>query len=130
MDAAKTLDPAALERLRKLGGDKFAGDMIALFLSYGGQKVAEAEAAGQAGDLTGVARALHALKSSAGNVGAVGVQQLAAHAEQAAQSALGDAVAADLAALARAFADLRRPLEAEHARLQTRALQGPAGGLG
>jgi len=130
VDAANALDPAALERLRKLGGDKFAGDMVALFLSYGGQKVAEAEAARQAGNLAGVASAAHALKSSAGNVGAVQVQQLAAQAEQSAKAALGDAVAADVAALARAFADLRPRLEAEQARLQTKALQDSAGGLG
>ena len=75
MEETSALDPSALERLRQLGGDKFARDMIALFLSYGGQKVAEAVAARQGGNLAGVASAAHALKSSAGNVGAVQVQQ-------------------------------------------------------
>jgi HPt (histidine-containing phosphotransfer) domain-containing protein len=130
VDAANALDSAALERLRKLGGDKFAGDMIGLFLSYGGQKVAETEAARQAGNLAGVASAAHALKSSAGNVGAVQVQQLAAQAELSAKAALGDAATADVAALARAFADLRPRLEAEQTRLQTKALQDSADGLG
>ena len=129
MDEASALDPAALERLRKLGGDKFAGDMIDLFLSYGGKKVAEAAAARQAGNLAGVASAAHALKSSAGNVGAVRVQQLAAQAEQSAKDLLADAVTAEVAALERAFAELRPRLEAEQATLQTKTLQDSAGGL-
>jgi HPt (histidine-containing phosphotransfer) domain-containing protein len=113
-----TLDPAAIERLRKLGGAKFAADMIDLFLSYGAKKVAETQAARQAGNLAGVAAAAHALKSSAGNVGAVRIQQLAEQIEQLAKRASGDAVAAEVAALERAFAEIRPRLEAEQAKLK------------
>lgn len=130
MDETNALDSAALERLRQLGGEKFAGDMIDLFLDYGGKKVAETGAARQAGNLAGVASAAHALKSSAGNVGAVRVQQRAAQAEQSAKAGLADAVAADVAALERAFAEIRPKLEAVRAGLQTKALQDSAGGLG
>lgn len=130
MDEPSALDPTAIERLRKLGGDKFAADMIDLFLNYGGKKVAEARAARQAGNLAGVAGAAHALKSSAGNAGAVRVQKLAAQAEQSAKGGLGDAAAADVAALETAFAEIRPRLEAERARLQTRTLQDSAGDVG
>ncbi len=117
MDETNALDPAALERLRKLGGDKFAGEMVDLFLSYGGKKVVEARAAWQAGNVAGVADAVHALKSSAGNVGAEQVRNLAAQAEQSANGALSDAVAADVAALEQAFAHVRPLLEAAKAGL-------------
>lgn len=128
MDASIILDPAAIERLRKLGGDKFAADMIDLFLSYGGKKVAETQAARQAGHLAEVAAAAHALKSSAGNVGAARIQQLAEQAEQSAQRALGDAVAKDVEALERAFAETRPRLEAERAKLKP--LQDSSPGVG
>ena len=72
------LDPAAIERLCRLGGEKFAGEMIDLFGSFGGKKIAEARQARQTGNLTALAEAVHPLKSSAGNVGAVRVQELAA----------------------------------------------------
>jgi len=117
VDETKTLDPAALERLRKLGGNKFAGDMIDLFLSYGGKQVAEARAAWQAGHLAGVAGAAHALKSSAGNVGAGQVQKLAAQAEQAAKDASSEAAGAAVAALEQAFAETKPLLEAAKAGL-------------
>jgi len=117
VDETNVLDPAALERLRKLGGDKFAGDMIDLFLSYGGKQVAEARAAWQAGDLAGVAGAAHALKSSAGNVGAEQVRKLAAQAEQAAKGALNEAVAAAVTALEQAFAETEPLLKAAKAGL-------------
>ena len=45
------LDPAAIERLRGLGGEKFVREMIGLFLDYVGQKVKEARQAMLAGDL-------------------------------------------------------------------------------
>ena len=118
MDEINALDPAAIERLRKLGGDKFAGEMVDLFLSYGGKKVTEALAAWQAGNLAGVAEAAHALKSSAGNVGAELVRKLAAQAEQSAKNTLNDAVAADVTALEQAFTEVRPLLEAAKARIQ------------
>ena len=116
MDETNALDPAALERLRKLGGDKFAGDMIDLFLSYGGKQVAEARTAWQAGNLAGVANAAHALKSSAGNVGAEQVRKLAAQTEQAAKGASNEAAAA-VTALEQAFAETKPLLEAAKAGL-------------
>jgi HPt (histidine-containing phosphotransfer) domain-containing protein len=130
VDETNALDPAALARLRKLGGDKFVGEMIDLFLSYGGKQVAEARAAWQAGNLAGVAAAAHALKSSAGNVGAEQVRKLAAQTEQSATHALTEAAAADVTALEQAFAEVRPRLEAAKAGLKTGTLQDSGGGVG
>jgi len=85
MNASDDLDLAAIERLRRLGGDKFTTEMIRLFIDYGGQKMAEARSALAAGDLKGVEKAVHPIKSSAGNVGAKRLQQLAMEAEQQAR---------------------------------------------
>jgi len=129
MESLPQLDPAAFERLRHLGGDAFLGKMIALFLSYGGAKLAEAQVALQAGNWPGVAAAVHALKSSAGNLGALQVQRLAESVEQSAKAAAEPATRREVAALLQAFAELRPALEAELAKVQTGALQKPTDSL-
>jgi HPt (histidine-containing phosphotransfer) domain-containing protein len=112
MNASPQLDPAALERLNRLGGDKFVREMIELFLDYAARKLAEARQAQQAGDLKGVQKAVHPIKSSAGNVGAVRMQELATRLETEAESGLAEAVAPDLAELEQAFAVVRQELAA------------------
>lgn len=104
MNPPAALDPAALDRLRKLGGDKFAADMIALFLDYVGQKIAEARAAQAAGDLAAVRKAAHPIRSSAGNVGAVHVQEVATRLEIEARDGLAAAIATSLPELEQAYA--------------------------
>ena len=118
MNESNAFDPAAIERLRKLGGDKFAGDMIDLFLSYVGGKIAEARQAQVMGNLAQVATATHAIKSSAGNVGALQVQALATQAEHSAKNAMKDAAAGEVAALERAFVEIRPLLETEKSKLK------------
>jgi HPt (histidine-containing phosphotransfer) domain-containing protein len=117
MNVSKPCDPAAIERLLKLGGPKFTMEMIDLFGSYGGKKMAEARLAQQAGKLTALADAAHPLKSSAGNLGAVRVQELAAQLEWSARAQKAEAAAAQLDELERAFAEACSALEAERARL-------------
>jgi HPt (histidine-containing phosphotransfer) domain-containing protein len=67
------LDRATLDRLRRLGGDALARQMVALFREAAPQRVAAARAGLEAGDLAAVARAAHALVSNAGNVGGMEV---------------------------------------------------------
>ena len=110
----RALDPAALERLQRLGGAKFTGDMIDLFLSYGAKKVADTQ---EAANLEAVAMAAHPLKSSAGNVGAVRVAELAAALEQSAKRQDAEQSKANVAELVTAFAEVKTLLEAERARL-------------
>ena len=120
MSETDTLNPAALERLVKLGGDKFASDMVTLFLSYGGSKVAEARQVQQSGNLAGVADAVHPLKSSAGNVGATRVQALATSLEEAAKAGKADQVTAQMDELEQAFAEVKTLLESELTRIKAR----------
>jgi len=112
MNLSPNLDPAALERLRRLGGDKFVREMIGLFLDYVGKKVVEARRAQESGDLAGVQKAVHPVKSSAGNVGASQVQALAARLEMQAKQDEREAVAAGMVELEQAFAAVGIELEA------------------
>lgn len=110
-------NPAAIERLIKLGGQKFALDMMEMFGSYGGKKLAEARQAQLAGNLAALAAAAHPLKSSAGNVGALRVQELAAQVEQAAVENQPALAAGRLDELECAFTEAKIFLEQEKSKL-------------
>jgi HPt (histidine-containing phosphotransfer) domain-containing protein len=86
------LDTAAIAKLRQLGGEKFVGDMIGLFFQYAPQRLAAARAGAQAGDLEAIEKAAHALKSSAGQIGARRVQDLATQIEKLAVDKQPDAI--------------------------------------
>ncbi len=117
MNEPSPCNPAAIERLFKLGGQKFTLDMIELFGSYGAKKLAEAHQARQSGNLVALAAAAHPLKSSAGNVGATRVQELAAQVELSAQEQKADLAGTQLDELERAFAEARTFLELEKTKL-------------
>lgn len=117
MNEPKPFDPGAIERLLKLGGPKFTLEMMDLFGSYGGKKITEARSAQQAGQLPALAEAAHPLKSSAGNVGAVRVQELAAQVELFAREQKAEMAGARLNELESAFAEAKLFLEAERTRL-------------
>lgn len=118
--SAGPMELAAIERLRKLGGDDFVGQMIDLFLEYSGAKIAEARRAGAAGDFLGVAKAVHPIKSSAGNIGAGQVQALAAQLEQLARQQSGEELNRLLGELESAFTAVRPLLEAERKQAVTK----------
>jgi HPt (histidine-containing phosphotransfer) domain-containing protein len=105
------LDPAALERLRRLGGDAFTLKMTSLFLSYGAQKIGEARRALDAANLADLANAVHPIKSSAGNIGAVQVQHFAAQLEQLALDSQAETLPSLMANLEQAFASVKLELE-------------------
>jgi HPt (histidine-containing phosphotransfer) domain-containing protein len=88
------LDPTALERLRRIGGDRLLRMMMTSFVEHGAVRMATARAAAAAGDGKGVSEEAHALKSTAGNIGASALQRTA-------QKVEGEAVVAgaDLGAL-------------------------------
>jgi len=111
------LDHAAIERLRRLGDDAFVRSMIELFFSFVTEKMARAAEACAQGDLVGFANAVHAIKSTAGNAGAVQVQTLASQAEQAARAQDVPSVRALLEQLQQAYAEVAPCLEKEKARL-------------
>jgi two-component system, sensor histidine kinase and response regulator len=104
MNETRNLDPVAIERLRRLGGDVFVGKMIDLFVDYAEGKVIAARQAQVAGNSGGVQEAVHPIKSSAGNVGACRVQELAQQIEQLAKQGQGDTLPALIGELEAAFA--------------------------
>jgi HPt (histidine-containing phosphotransfer) domain-containing protein len=69
------LDPAALDRLRSFGGDKLVKGMIELFVQNAPTRAADAREALDCGDAGALRSALHALKSSAGQLGAASVYE-------------------------------------------------------
>jgi HPt (histidine-containing phosphotransfer) domain-containing protein len=111
MNQSRLLDSAALERLRRLGGDEFVLKMIDLFLSYSAQKIIEMRQAFEAANLPAVANSAHPIKSSAGNVGALEVQDLATQIESQALQSQGDSLGVLIAELEQAFARVKLELE-------------------
>jgi len=107
--AQSIIDQQALARLRRFGGDKLLGDMIELFAQHGPERVSAARAGFETADSAVVKAALHALKSSAGQLGALTVQELCAAGEMRATN--GDL--SDMSAiLVRLDEELRRALTA------------------
>jgi HPt (histidine-containing phosphotransfer) domain-containing protein len=113
MTSTPDLDPEAIERLKRLGGGGFLAKMVDLFLQYGSEKLAEAQQARDSGNMDGLAKAVHPLKSSAGNVGATRLQQLATEAEQKACEGDADAAGSLLDEIVTAFETVKPLLEAE-----------------
>jgi HPt (histidine-containing phosphotransfer) domain-containing protein len=79
------LDRSALERLFRFGGAPLLDEMIRLFLAALPERLAAARAAIAGGDDASVERALHALKSSAAQLGAMRLHRLSATGEQSAR---------------------------------------------
>lgn len=69
-------DSAALDRLRRFGGGKLLRDMIALFLVAAPERLAAARSAMAAANLSGTELALHSLKSSSAQLGAMRMHHL------------------------------------------------------
>ena len=100
------LDPQAVARLHRIGGDNLVRAMLSSFVENGALKVEAARAGAGAGIAAQVSDAAHALKSSAGNVGATTLQLVAQKVEREAVEAGTDlrALADELVA---AFEDAR-----------------------
>ena len=109
------LDGAALERLHKLGGTELVQRMVEIFLENVPKRMADARDGFEAGDLEAVERGVHSMKSSAGNVGATTLMQLAETAEDLAEKrtsdGLGDRLAELESELSRVTTQLKAVLE-------------------
>jgi HPt (histidine-containing phosphotransfer) domain-containing protein len=79
--AVPAVDPSALERLRRFGGQKLLGDMITLFLAAAPERIAAAQTGLARHDASAVEHELHALKSSAAQLGALRMQHLSEQGE-------------------------------------------------
>jgi HPt (histidine-containing phosphotransfer) domain-containing protein len=78
------IDRRALDRLEKLGGSELIVRVIDQYLDKVPQRMEAACDRGRAGDLNAVGRAVHSIKSAAGNVGATEVSDFADRIERAA----------------------------------------------
>ena len=84
MTDIRVIDTQALDRLKEWGGDKLAGQMVRLFLKNSGVRMEQIRTGVREEDHDEAERGSHSLKSSAANVGAEAVRQLATQIETAA----------------------------------------------
>ena len=97
------LDPSAMERLRRIGGDRLVGKMLASFDAFATEKVAGIQSAVSAEDWAQAGKEAHALKSSAGNVGAMELHRLSFDVECAGREGDSEAIPALVVELTAAF---------------------------
>jgi two-component system, sensor histidine kinase LadS len=79
-------DVNALKRLERFGGAKLRAEITLLFLQEAPSRIASARAALAQGNTEGVRSVGHMLKSSAGQMGAVGMQRICEQLEYSASS--------------------------------------------
>jgi len=94
-------DESAITRLCQVGGTKLARQMISLFLDNAPKRIEAAQIAEKDGDLEAVQRLPHSLKSSAGNIGARSLQELAERIEQMVAEGKNDSISSLLEELER-----------------------------
>lgn len=112
------VDRGHLDRLGSRFGAAFVVQMIDLFLGQGAERIEAAERAAAEGDASEVTSAAHAVKSSAGNLGASDLSARAASIENAGRSgATAAELAPRVAELAADFRNVRAALEAIRAEL-------------
>lgn len=89
-EANRLIDDSVIDGLRELQGEDdptFFTDIIATFLADTEERMKRIHAAVEEGDVATVGREAHALKSGAGNVGAIATASIAAAIERAAKTA-------------------------------------------
>ena len=104
---------AALARLSKLGGDELVVKMIDLFLTHAEPKVADLRSGFVAGNLAEVERLAHSVRSSAGNLGAEELGELAGEVEQLAAEGEHSKLVFFITQMENAFVRVKARLETE-----------------
>ncbi|MEP6729542.1 MAG: Hpt domain-containing protein [bacterium] len=104
-------DAASLDRLKRFGGGKLLSEMIALFLEGAPERMAAARAAVESNDVKAAEMALHSLKSSSAQLGALRMQRLCEKGELIARAGTLDNVAELVAALDEEFPRVQSWLE-------------------
>lgn len=119
MSHQDVLDPNALSRLKEWGGEKLLGQMVRLFLENAPGRMEQIRGGLGGGDPKEAEKGAHSLKSSAANIGAMHVRDLAAEVERTTSD--GDPVAGAqiLPQLEDAFAKVIAALEAVERGLST-----------
>ena len=104
-------DDAALDRLRRFGGGKLLNEMIALFISTAPKRIQAARSGVDTGNVAAAEMALHSLKSSSAQLGAMQMQRLSERGEQLARSGTLDGVDRIVADLVEEFARVQTWLD-------------------
>jgi HPt (histidine-containing phosphotransfer) domain-containing protein len=78
----RLLDPEALDRLKEWGGDALMTRMVVLFFQVAPERMEAIRNGVEEADVNAVERGAHSLRSSAGNLGADAVRQLAGRIEE------------------------------------------------
>ena len=110
-DSLPTTDDASLERLKRFGGGKLLSEMIALFCSAAPERISAARTGVSAGDAHATEQAMHSLKSSSAQLGALRMQRLCEQAEMLARGGSVDQVGALVHELVLAFPRVQSWLE-------------------
>ena len=112
------IDPAAFARLVEMTGGEFdfVDDLVDTYLEDGAAQVDALRAAVAAGDIEGLVRPAHSLKSSSLNVGALELGELGRQLEEAARSGVVADAADRVAAISSGFDVVHAALLDERAR--------------
>ena len=111
---SEVLDPGAMERLRRIGGDRLVEKMLVSFDAFANEKVTEIRQAVSEQNWTQAGQAAHALKSSAGNVGATDLQRISFELDSHGREADGESIPALVAELITAFEAAKSALAEIH----------------
>lgn len=117
-DAAPAIDPATFANLVEMTGGEldFVDELVDTYLDDGAQLVAELRDAASRGDVAGMVRPAHSLKSSSLNLGALQLGERCRTVEEGARSGAIPHPPEWAASVASAFDDVRRELLAERER--------------
>ena len=107
------MNPKSIERLHTLGGTKLVRNVVQIFLTHVPARIEIARQSLQSGDLKGVERAIHSVKSSAGNVGAETLGELSGRIEQLAEEQKGESIGGLLLELESTFSQVKACLQKE-----------------
>ena len=118
MARVEHLDNSRLEKLKKIGGDQLVLRIIESFLEHAPKHIESAISGVQSGDYTSIEYAVHSLKSSAGNLGAITLQMLAEKIEQFAENKELAPIASLVKELEEVFGLLTTYLNEEKRRLE------------
>lgn len=113
------IDRSALERIYNIGGGVLLGKMIDILLTNAPQRLEAARAGEKQGDLKAVERAVHSLKSSAGNMGAMQMMELAGRIEELAEKEEAEAIPPLLDELEGIWEQVKGDLEEERKGLES-----------
>lgn len=108
---ALTLNPAVIERLHQIGGDDLVNQMIQLFLQNASQRITTAGHAVGEHNFELISKSMRALNSSAGDIGAERLEQIAMQAESLADEHAVEQITALLHQIESEFQQVRIALE-------------------